>query len=275
MMPVQTQNRKFALGLLIAAFVCLQPVAPHGSQAPGKPEQETSILIQNPLDGLKYVWISPGTFSMGCSSGDHDCSFDEKPLHTVKISHGFWMGQTVVTEDAYKRFAAASHRPMPAPPNVQGWSHGNFPMVNVSWEDAQAFCQWGGGRLPTEAEWEYAARAGSTEARYGPIDQIAWYASNSGTGIHPVAQKQPNKFGLYDVLGNVWKWVADWESDKYYETSPSTDPMGPESGGDHVLRGGSWVSNPKDVRVSVRGRTKQTSGAPSIGFRCVQEEPAR
>jgi formylglycine-generating enzyme required for sulfatase activity len=268
-MPVRKPQKKLALAVFSLSLICLQP----GTL--GKARQKAETIRKNPKDELEYVWIPPGSFTMGCSPGDRDCYFDERPQHPVKISKGFWMTQTVVTEVAYKRFAVGNGRPMPATPGTQGWSHDNFPMVNVSWEDAQAYCHWAGGRLPTEAEWEYAARAGSTGSRYGSLNMIAWYVKNSGAGIHQVAQKRPNKFGLYDMLGNVWQWVTDWQSDKYYQISPGIDPMGPASGVDHVLRGGSWVSNPKDVRVSVRGRTKQPSGAPSIGFRCVQEDPER
>ena len=101
-----------------------------------------------------------------------------------------------------------------------------MPIVNVSWDDAQAYCGWMGGRLPTEAEWEYAARGGSTEARYGNLDDIAWYGKNSGNQTHDVAQKRANGFGLYDMLGNVWEWVSDWYDQYYYQSSPSQDPQG-------------------------------------------------
>ncbi len=263
--------------VLISAFILLN-CFPWGTtlrpQAAAKLTPVAGTARENPRDGLKYVWIPPGTFEMGCSPGDNECYYDEKPSHQIRISKGFWIGQTDVTEAAYKRFAGSSGRQMPARSAINGSTNDKMPMVNVSWDDAQAYCGWIGGRLPTEGEWEYAARGGSSQARYGPIDEIAWYVKNSRKGPHQVGKKRPNGFGLYDMLGNVWQWVEDWYVAKYYESSPATDPPGPSSGVDRVLRGGDWVSYPKDVRASVRGRVRRSSGGPSVGFRCVWEASA-
>jgi formylglycine-generating enzyme required for sulfatase activity len=138
-----------------------------------------------------------------------------------------------------------------------------------------------GGRLPTEAEWEYAARAGSTEARYGPINEVAWYNRNSGNGTHEVGQKRANGFGLYDILGNVEEWVNDWYDRNHYQNSPSQDPTGPASGQrrgqTRVLRGGSWLDGPRLVRVSIRsGLSPGNWNVPGyryndISFRCAWE----
>jgi formylglycine-generating enzyme required for sulfatase activity len=224
---------------------------------------------EEPKDGLKYVWIPPGTFMMGCSPGDSECASDEKPSHQVTITKGFWIGQTPVTVGAYKRFAGATGRLMPPAPNFNGgWANENMPVVNVTWDDAQAYCGWVGGGLPTEAEWEYAARGGSTEARYGPIDEIAWYRHNSGGQTHDVAQKRPNGHGLYDMLGDVWQWANDWWDQNYYQSSPSQDPTGPASGKEHVVRGGCWFDRSRDVRVSSRNGGDPTYRDRYDGFRC-------
>jgi formylglycine-generating enzyme required for sulfatase activity len=203
----------------------------------------------NPKDGLKYVWIPPGTFMMGCSPGDNECQDNEKPAHQVTITKGFWLGQTEVTVGAYKRFAGATGRQMPDAPGFNsGWANDNMPIVKVSWYDARDYCTWAGGQLPTEAEWEYAARGGSTEARYGPIDEVAWYDKNSGGQTHEVGQKRANGFGLFDTLGNAWEWVND---------------LG-------VLRGGSWSPSPvfSFVRVSTHGRGNPHFRLDNTGVRC-------
>lgn len=227
---------------------------------------------ENPKDGLKYVWIPPGSFMMGCSPGDGECGGDEKPAHRVTITKGFWLGQTEVTVGAYKRFANGTGRGMPPAPDFNpSWSNEQMPIVFVSWEDADAYCRWAGGRLPSEAEWEYAARGGRTEARYGNLDEIAWYSQNSGGQTHQVAQKRPNGFGLSDVLGNVWEWVNDWYGDNYYTGSPERDPQGPGSGNSRVLRGGSWVDFPGYARVSDRDWFGPDDRVEFNGFRCWRE----
>jgi formylglycine-generating enzyme required for sulfatase activity len=260
----------------------------------------------NPKDGLKYVWIPPGTFMMGCSPGDSECFEDEKPSHQVALSKGFWMGQTEVTVGAYRRFAAATGRPMPPEPEFMerplnpGWGNQAMPIVDLTWDEAQAYCGWVGGRLPTEAEWEYAARAGSTAARYGDLDEIAWYADNSGRqhldsaalykadrddytdrlneneiGMHEVGKKRANGFGLFDMLGNEWEWVNDWYEEKYYQNSPPQDPPGPESGTLRVLRGGSWFNLPRNVRASMRRWAYQGVKDTADTVRCSQDLSAR
>ena len=249
---------------------------------------------ENPRDGLKYVWMPPGTFMMGCSPGDNECGVDEKPSHQVTISKGFWIGQTEVTVGTYKRFAAATRRQMPHDLKFnRRWANDGMPIMNVSWNDAHDFCAWAGGRLATEAEWEYAARGGNTGAGYGPLDEVAWYADNSGArrvdsarlwredqanyakrlaengdSFHQVGQKAANGFGLFDTLGNVWEWVNDWYDQNYYQNSPAQDPPGPTSGQYRVLRGGSWINDPRYVRVSFRGRFYPGDRDPYGGVRC-------
>ena len=214
--------------------------------SPGRdnpPAPETTV---NPKDGLTYVWIPPGRFMMGCSPGDTECFDDEKPARSVEIPSGFWLGQTPVTQQAYQRVTGQS------PSHFKG---ANRPVETVSWDEAQSYCQAIGGRLPTEAEWEYAARAGSTGARYGNLDDIAWYSGNSGGQTHEVGQKQPNAWGLFDMLGNVWQWTADWFVQGSYRS----------------LRGGSWGYGPGVVRVSYRGRGVPGYRLNTFGFRCVGE----
>jgi formylglycine-generating enzyme required for sulfatase activity len=281
---------KLRILILILSLVAIVPAAiPQQAIRTEEPKKglapSPGEVRENPKDGLKYVWIPPGTFMMGCSPGDGECAPEESPPHQVTITKGFWLGQTVVTVGAYKRFAAATGRQMPPEPKFMErplnpeWTNEAMPIVDVTWDDAQAYCRWAGERLPTEAEWEYAARAGSTASRYGDLDEIAWYADNSGrqrlesdrmwkedqsnygkrlsengNGTHEVGQKRANGFGLYDILGNVWEWVNDWYDRNYYQNSPAQDPSGPTSGQARVLRGGSWFNFPRYVRVSNRNR---------------------
>jgi len=220
----------------------------------------------NPKDGQRYVWIPPGTFQMGCSPGDSECS-RESPAHAVTVSRGFWLGQTEVTVAAFQAFSRSAGSVVPSGQKAEG-----HPLVNVTWDEAASYCRWIGGRLPTEAEWEYAARGGVNEPRYGVLDAVAWHGRNSGVSTHEVAKKQPNVYGLYDMLGNVWEWVTDWYDDAtYYKNSPASDPSGPLSGSFRVLRGGSWYDVPSGARASSRYRDQPSNRYNSYGFRCAWE----
>ncbi len=226
---------------------------------------QTGEIMVNPIDGQKYVWIPPGVFRMGGSPEDTECYEDEGPGHEVTITKGFWMGQTPVTVGAYRRYARVLGKPMP---KVTG-TDDSLPVVSVNWEEAVSYCEWAGVRLPTEAEWEYAARAGSAAARYGDLDDIAWHSRNSEGGTRPVGQKAPNAFGLFDMLGNVWEWTADWYGEKYYQPAETEDPHGPPEGTMRVLRGGSWSGTPRYVRVSFRNWLEPEDRSSGLGFRCV------
>jgi formylglycine-generating enzyme required for sulfatase activity len=229
-------------------------------------------VLQNPKDGLKYVWITPGKFMRGCSAGDTECFENEKPARSVTLSKGFWIGQTEVTVSAYQRYAAAAKRKMPDPPTFnRAWASEVQPIVNVTWNDARDYCAWAGGRLPTEAEWEYAARGGSVVARYGNPDDVAWYKNGSGKQAHEVGEKRANAFGLFDVLGNVWEWMSDWFDENYYANSSRNDPSGPASGQTRVVRGGSWAESSRLVRVSSRAGGKPDGTFDNIGFRCARD----
>jgi formylglycine-generating enzyme required for sulfatase activity len=203
----------------------------------------------NSSDGLTYVFIPPGKFTMGCSPGDSLCQEDEKPAHAEQIARGFWLGQTEVTQAAWKKLNGGD--------NPSFFKDDRLPVETVNWNQAGDYCKAIGGRLPSEAEWEYAARAGTTESRYGPIDDIAWYSGNSGEKTHPVGLKKANAFGLNDMLGNVWEWTS-----------------GQYNFGAIALRGGAWddFHLPAYIpRASLRGRGAPASRGNNFGFRCVAE----
>ena len=271
------------------------PPGPHWlrATAPGKADSTRNIMLAageethvemalvdtvqtNPQDGLKYVWIAAGQFLMGCSPDDIDCADPEKPVHTVTLRRSFWIGQTEVTVDAFRRYATAVNAKMPptAPKLYRNWNNRTLPMVDVVWDEANQYCSWAGGRLPTEAEWEYAARGGSPQARYGNLGDIAWTKENAQSQTHPVAGKQANGYGLFDTLGNVWEWISDWYAPDYYQNSPAQNPKGPGTGQQRVLRGGSWIVDSKLLRVSDRYSIQPTARSDFFGFRCVWEPKA-
>ena len=244
--------------LSLPALTEAQPAAaPKPDPAAVHRAGETQV---NPKDGLTYVWIPAGKFLMGCSPGDTDCAPHESPAHEVAVTKGFWLGRTPVTQQAWLRVTGHNRSHFKGP---------NLPVEMVDWAEAKAYCAAVGGRLPTEAEWEYAARAGSMGPRYGNPNEIAWHYDNSGFKTHDVGQKRPNAFGLYDMLGDVFQWVADW-----YGTYPSgeqIDPSGPAGGQLRVVRGGSWDNLSSIGRASYRGAGAPADRNYNFGLRCVEE----
>lgn len=231
-----------------------------------KPQLKTWL---NTIDNEKYVWIEPGSFTMGCSPSDSECSDDEKPAHPVDIEKGFWLGQTEVTIGAYKKFAAEHELNLPA-------GDATLPMTGLTWAKAKQYCAAIGGRLPTEAEWEFAARAGSSQAYYGMPSKVSWFAENSGDAPHPVGGKLPNAFGLYDMLGNAREWVLDRYYKKYDLDSPATGPDVDQplaSNATAVVRGGFWGSDAKSIRVSHRAEQEPDAEDDTVGFRCAVDRP--
>ncbi len=226
------------------------------------PRRATSSALAD----LKWARIPGGTFQMGCSSGDAACDDDEKPSHQVTVGP-FAMTTTEVTVAAYGRFASVP----------SGQADADHPVVNVDWNDAKAFCTWAGGRLPSEAEWEYAARGGLDGRMYPWGNSLSHDEANySGTGgrdrwsgTSPVASFAPNRYGIYDMAGNVWEWVEDVFAS--YSGAPS-DGSARTSGGDRrVLRGGSWDDGPWLLRVANRNKSDTETRPGRRGFRCSRD----
>ncbi|MCX6553454.1 MAG: SUMF1/EgtB/PvdO family nonheme iron enzyme [Candidatus Aminicenantes bacterium] len=223
-------------------------------------------IIVNGVD-FEMVWIPPGEFLMGSSplglmgKNNHD----EVPQHKVAISKGFWLGKFEVTQ---RQWDVAGY-PLSYFKNVGP----NAPVEMVSWTDCQKFIKKLNAksdsrfRLPTEAEWEYACRAGATVESPGNFDIFAWYIRNSGGSTHPVGQKHPNAFGLYDMLGNVWEWCEDWYSRIYYQNSPAINPPGPLVGSKRVNRGGSYYELEPRVRNAYRNSDYPDYRSYRLGFR--------
>lgn len=218
------------------------------------------------VHGIEMVYIPPGEFMMG--SPDHYP--DERPVHRVRITKGFWIGKYEVTQGQWRSVMGS---------NPSGFQEGDdYPVERVSWNDTQAFIQnlirltGRSFRLPTEAEWEYACRAGTTGEFYGNLDDIAWYHDNSNASSHPVGRKIPNAFGLYDMLGNVWEFVQDWYAEDYYGKSPVDDPPGPSTGTHRIVRSGSWANGPHSNRSARRKFYLPTVAYTFIGFRLVMTD---
>jgi formylglycine-generating enzyme required for sulfatase activity len=260
--------------------------------------------VKDKASGIEMLLVPPGKFVMGMSPGDSLADVEEKPAHEVTITKAFYLGRTEVTQEQWKKVMGknpsqfqdgsrekliakymkegltkqeAQERAVKETPN--GWAQEKNPVENVSWDDCQKFCAKTRMKLPTEAQWEYACRAGVRKPRYGELDQIAWYENNSDSTTHPVAKKAPNSLGFYDMIGNVWEWTNDLYEGDYYKscadgvvdpTGPAQSELGARAGrgggqselGARVLRGGGWSGTANGWRASDR-----YYGAAAFGFR--------
>ena len=214
------------------------------------------------------VYIDGGTFTMGSATG-----LSDETTHIVNLG-SFSMMKYEVTFAQYDAFCEATGK---TKPSDEGWGRGNMPVINVSWHDANDFAKWLSQktskkwRLPTEAEWEFAAKGGLNYLYVGSnnIDEVAWHSRNSGSKTQSIGQKKPNGFGLYDMTGNVWEWCSDWYSNDYYNKSPVSNPQGPDSGSYRVLRGGSWYNIETNCRIAFRYNNFPDNKRNYIGFRLV------
>jgi sulfatase modifying factor 1 len=236
-------------------------------------------------DEVPMVLIPAGEFQMGSNDGKDN----EKPIHTVYLN-AFYIDVYEVTNEQYKKFMDVTEYKAPYYWNDPNYNAPNHPVVGVSWNDAVAYCKYVGKRLPTEAMWEKAARGGLVGKRYPWGDDITHDDANfEGTGgkdqwddtSSPVGSFAPNSYGLYDMCGNAWEWCSDWYDDNYYANSPKSNPKGPSSGEQRVLRGGSWNYDNATfswlvnyLRVAYRAYENPTFGHTFVyGFRCAMDVP--
>ena len=219
--------------------------------------------------GIPVRWIPPGSFMMGSPDSEEGRESDETQ-HEVVLSQGFFMAETGCTQGQWELTMGS---------NPSHFKQPNRPVEQVSWDEAVEYCRkltmkkrsegllpvgWE-CRLPTESEWEYGARAGTTRARPGELDTIAWWSGNSGSETHAVGGKQANAWGLHDMMGNVSEWCSDWHGK--YRTGSVTDPTGPSSGSGRVFRGGGWGNGASGARSAARFRFDPGYRSNDLGFR--------
>ncbi|MCX7047555.1 MAG: formylglycine-generating enzyme family protein [Candidatus Sumerlaeota bacterium] len=228
------------------------------------------IYVEDLGDGvnLEMIWIPAGTFQMGSEEDDN-----QKPIHAVELD-GFWLGKYPVTQAQYMTVIGS---------NPSCFDGANNPVERVSWDDATKFCEKISQKtgkiyaLPSEAQWEYACRAGS-QGKYcfgdswNSLGKYAWFIGNSKEQTHPVGQKKANTWGLFDMHGNVWEWCADWHDQEYYAQSPKRNPTGPAHGTARVLRGGSWDFFPDGCSAARRRSRGPADRDRSFGLRLARTE---
>jgi formylglycine-generating enzyme required for sulfatase activity len=257
----------------VIAALCLSMAACSGESEPRPVGHAAGMVL-----------IPAGAFQMGANGPDSPA--DEQPVHSVHVA-SFYIDRCEVTNAEYRRFVIETGH---APPRADepwaepyNWTGSDYPagtdehpVVLVSWHDAAAYAAWVGKRLPTEAEWEKAARSGMTgqEFPYGDrleLNQANYYKSYlRAKKLRPVGSYEPSAQGLYDMAGNVWEWCQDWYRADYYRRGTASDPQGPPNGTYKVIRGGSWMNDEPFLKCARRGKNSPDQKSPSIGFRCVR-----
>ena len=269
---------------LLTALILLMAVAAIWAEET-QVDEEGELSVRLPKgETMKFVWIEPGTFLMGSPKSEVNPTSDELPQHEVTISRGFYLGKYEIAQEQWA--SLMDTRPWRGERFAQDWR--TYPAVYISWEDVMEFIarmneQAGAAiyRLPTEAEWEYAARAGSTTPwsfgdRLRDLFRYAWFENNAWLAgrqfAHPVGLLLPNPWGLYDIHGNVWEWVQDWHGD--YDEAPQVDPPGPAAGTLRVCRGGSFTSSYQDQRSASRSANLPEERFSNVGARILREDPS-
>jgi len=241
-----------------------------------------------PVTGMEFMWVPGGTFRMGPGKWDADGKNDEIPVHTVDID-GFWMGKLLVTQANWKKVMASTFWKKVSLYNYNpSWFKmgQEYPVEQISWNEAQEFIQKLISfnkdkyhfRLPTEAEWEYAARSCGKHQKYAGgknLEALAWYSANSGMTTHPVGEKLPNKLGLYDMSGNVYEWCLDAYSESAYKKHKKSNPLITGKGPKRVIRGGSWSNSSHEMRSTYRASVNEDFKGNYLGFRLVMTSVTR
>ena len=272
----------FLPGLVLAFFPVVFPFYAAGQQTSaqdaGKDRSAPDHSLEALLDGSGFVRIPAGEFTMGSNSGNDD----ERPPHRVRISQPFEMSKYEVTQAQWNAVMGAAHAgPSAADPesgvNPSHYRGPSLPVESVDWNTVHLFLDKLNGRdkahtyrLPTEAEWEYAARAASENESRTERTDSSWCAENSNDRTHPAGEKPPNAWGLYDMIGNVQEWVQDWYAPDSYSAGDATDPQGPASGSYRVYRGGAWLTAAKNCRPAFRAFDLPANAQSSVGFRLVR-----
>ena len=224
--------------------------------------------VRDRASGIELLLVPPTAFMMGASAGDGFAFGDEYPCHQVVITHAYYLGRYEVTQGEFQGVMGYNPSYFSEASFAAG---GGRPVESLSYAEINNFLNTTGLRLPTEAEWERACRAGTVEPNYAAdgelLEDLAWFAPNSGYATSPVGLKAANPLGFHDMLGNVWEWVRDWYDSLYYAGSPTDDPRGPVVGLFHVIRGGSWYAPESNTRASFRGALWPETELADTGFR--------